>query len=160
MVPPRARERVDLRGGPDRSTFSGTQNNRIMKKYQTAWIGLLSILIITGAVGIARAATNLVQVRGSLGQAFTFNPSNIVISAGDTILWTNSVSASHDVTHGTRAGGANPTPYWAMINFTGLGQRSAVTFSNLGAYPYVCVQHVITTPQPPAPGLPRQAPSV
>src|SRR4026207_575343 len=148
MVPPRARERVDLRGGPGRSTFSGTQNNRIMKKYRTAWIGLLSIFIIAVAVGMARAATNLVQVRGGIGQGFTFNPSNTFIGPGDTIMWTNVSSSSHDVTHGSRAGGTNLTPYWAMINLTSTGSRSTVTFSNLGAYPYVCVQHVFTMPQP------------
>jgi plastocyanin len=121
-----------------------------MKKYQTTWICLLSVLIIAGAVGIGRAATNLVQVRGGIGQSFTFNPSNSFIGPGDTIMWTNVSSSSHDVTHGSRAGGTNLTPYWAMINLPNSGSRSAVTFSNLGAYPYVCVQHVFTMPQPPA----------
>lgn len=127
-----------------------------MKKYQTAWIGLLSVLAIAGAIGVAKAGTtNTVLVRGSMIQpGFYFNPSNIVIACGDTILWTNTATTSHDVTHGSRAGGINPTPYWAKINFTGVGNRSAVTFSNLGSYPYVCVQHVLTTPQPP--GNPTQ----
>jgi plastocyanin len=125
-----------------------------MKKYQTAWIGLLGIIAIAGGIGIAKAGTtNRVLVRGGVGQAFTFNPSNIVISPGDSILWTNSATTSHDVTQGSRVGGVfvtNPMPYWAQIVFTGVGNKSAVTFSNLGAYPYICMQHVITTPQPNA----------
>jgi plastocyanin len=125
-----------------------------MKKHQTAWIGLLSVIAIAGAIGIARAGTtNLVQVRGQLGQSYSFNPSNIVIARGDTILWTNVSSSSHDVTHATRVGStwvSNTPPEWAGILFSNPVRQSTVTFSNLGAYPYICVQHVLTTPQPNA----------
>jgi plastocyanin len=125
-----------------------------MKKHQTAWTGLLSVIVIAGAIGIARAGTtNLVQVRGSIGQSFNFNPSNIVISPGDSIAWTNVSTSVHDVTHATRVGStwvSNTPPYWAGILLSNPVRRSTVTFSNVGAYPYICVQHVITTPQPNA----------
>ena len=141
-----------MRVGADGSTFNAAQNNWIMKKYHTAWIGLLSVLAIAGAVGNARAGTtNLVQVRGSMIQTFTFNPSNIVISPGDTILWTNISGSIHDVTPATRTGAtwvSNTPPYWAGILLSNPVLKSTVTFSNLGAYPYICVRHVLISPQP------------
>jgi plastocyanin len=129
-----------------------------MKKYQTAWIGLSSVLAMAANIGVSMAATttpttNLVQVRGQIGQAFTFNPSNIVISPGDSITWTNISNTSHDVTHATRMGStwvSNTPPYWAGILLSNPVFRSTVTFSNLGVYPYICVRHVITVPQPNA----------
>jgi len=123
-----------------------------MKTYKSGWIGLCTILILAGTAALSSAAvTNTVLVRGSQTQpGFFFNPSNIVIAPGDAITWTNISTTSHDVTHGSRAAGSNTTPYWAQIRFTGLGNRSTVTFSNVGAYPYICYQHVVTLPQPNA----------
>jgi plastocyanin len=123
-----------------------------MNSYKSAWIGLCSALALAGWITHSNAVTNTVQVRGGFGQQFTFAPSNIVIAPGDTILWTNVSPTTHDVTQGGRVGGVfatNPMPYWAMIDLA-LNGRSAVTFSNVGSYPYICVQHVITLPQPNA----------
>jgi len=143
-----------LRGGIVGSTFNATQDNWIMKKYQTAWIGLLSVIAIAGVIGIARAGTtNLVQVRGQLGQSYGFNPSNIVIAPGDSITWTNVSNNDHDVTPATRTGAtwiSNSPPYWAGILLSNPVRQSTVTFSNIGAYPYICVRHVINNPQPNA----------
>ncbi len=151
----RVLKRADLRGGSVGSTFSGTQNNWIMKKYRTAWIGLCSLFALMSFIGASRAATtNSVMVRGGTGQAgFYFNPSNIVISPGDSIVWTNISPTSHDVTQASKVGStwvSNTAPYWAPIQLSTTARKSQVTFSNLGAYPYICIQHVITTPQPNA----------
>jgi len=126
-----------------------------MKKYKSAWIGLCGVLTLSGMMSIAKAGTtNTVLVRGAVIQpGFFFNPSNIVIAPGDSILWTNTAPTSHDVTHGGRVGGvfaSNTMPYWAQINLSSMGTRGTVTFSNVGAYPYICYQHVVTTPQPNA----------
>jgi plastocyanin len=154
VVPDDAREGTDLRGVAGGSTFSATQDNWIMKKHQTARIGLWSVLILTAAVGkVSAATTNRVEVRGQLGQAFTFNPSNIVVGLGDSIRWTNVSSTSHDVTHATKVGStwvSNTPPYWAGILFSNTVRQGLVTFSNLGVYPYICVQHVLISPQPNA----------
>jgi plastocyanin len=125
-----------------------------MKKYQRASIGLWTMLFLAGAIGHARAATtNIVQVRGQIGQAFTFAPSNIVVGIGDSIRWTNVSGTSHDVTHATRTGStwvSNTPPYWAGILLSNTVRQGLVTFSNFGAYPYICVQHVLINPQPNA----------
>jgi len=138
----------------ERKHIQRNPNNWIMKKYQKAWTGLLGILVILQGIVVAMAATtNRVEVRGGIGQSFTFAPSNIVIAPGDTILWTNVSTTGHDVTHATRSGNtwiSNSPPYWAGILLSNPVLRTTVTFSNLGAYPYICVRHVITQPQPNA----------
>lgn len=145
-----------MRGVAGGSTFSATQYNWIMMKYQTTRIGLFSVLALAIAIGHVRAATtNRVEVRGNFGVAFTFNPSNIVIGVGDSIRWTNVSSTSHDVTHATKVGSmwvTNNPPYWAGILFSNTipFRQGLVTFSNLGVYPYICVQHVLINPVPNA----------
>jgi plastocyanin len=123
-----------------------------MKKYRNAWIGLWGVLVLAGGIILSGAATtNRVDVRGGFGQSFTFAPSNIVIGIGDSIRWTNVSSTSHDVTHATRTGNtwvSNNPPYWMGILFSNTVRQSIVTFSNAGAYPYICVQHVLIQPQP------------
>jgi plastocyanin len=76
-------------------------------------------------------------------------PSNLVINAGDTVLWTNRSATTHDVTHGTPAGTNNP-PAWPRVNLAAGTGRFSVTFSNLGAFPYICAQHVLVL-NPPGP---------
>lgn len=103
---------------------------------------LFTCLALQGASGV----TNIVEARGPT--AFIFVPSNLVINVGDTVLWTNRSTTAHDVTQGTRAGGVTPNPYWAAANLAASSGRAFVTFSNAGAYPYICNSHVFVNPQP------------
>jgi len=97
------------------------------------------------------ATTNRVLVSGP--PTFTFSPNVLNISVGDTVLWTNVSSTSHDVTQGTQLAGATPNPYWTPLNLNLFG-RASVTFSNAGAYPFICNTHVRVNPQPgPQTGL-------
>jgi len=91
--------------------------------------------------------TNRVLASGP--PSYSFSPAIANIEVGDTILWTNVSSTSHDVTQGSRATGVNPSPYWARIDLQLFG-RGLVTFSNVGTYPYICNQHVFVVPQPNA----------
>jgi plastocyanin len=87
-----------------------------------------------------------------------FVPTNLVITVGDTVLWTNQSSTTHDIAEGSVTGGLTASPYWAKATLALLSSFS-VTFSNQGIYPYVCNQHVFVTPQPPG-GSPTQTGTV
>jgi plastocyanin len=119
-----------------------------MKRYKLNLWGALAVIGFVLLGLRAEAATNVVEVRGP--SSYVFVPNNLVVNVGDTVLWTNQSSAVHDVTQGTRAGGKDPNPYWAQALLTLANRRFSVTFSNVGAYPYICEQHVFITPQPPS----------
>jgi plastocyanin len=69
---------------------------------------------------------------------FFFNPTNIVISPGDRVIWTNVSSQAHDT---TAANGL-----WASLDVR-TNSTFGFTFTNLGHYPYRCQQHIIFGPQ-------------
>ena len=81
-------------------------------------------------------ATNLVKI----GDYF-FNLTNITINVGDTIIWSNSVSTSHDSTSDLE------TNVWASPNLTALSRTFAFKFTNPGSYPYICKQHIAAHPE-------------
>lgn len=114
-----------------------------MKTCKFALLGVLVMVAWSLVATTVEAATNVVDVRN-----FSFMPSNLVINVGDTVLWTNRSLTVHDVTHGTRAGGTNPAPYWPFGTLAVSPGKFSVTFSNLGAYPYICNAHVFVSPQP------------
>jgi plastocyanin len=127
-----------------------------MKTYKLALMGIVGSLTFFGSrTTLPGAATNIVGVRGPA--SFVFVPTNLVITVGDTVLWTNQSSTTHDIAEGTFSGGLTPSPYWVKTALPLLGSFS-VTFSNAGVYPYICNQHVFVTPQPP--GNPTQTGTV
>jgi|KBSSwiStaDraftv2_1062776.scaffolds.fasta_scaffold149526_1 plastocyanin len=107
----------------------------------------LCVGICLGLSVSLKAATRVVQVSGPVSYLFT--PSVLNAELGDTVTWTNTSSTTHDISQGTFAGGTvTNNPYWTRINLAAFTGRGSVTFSNLGAFPYVCNQHVFITPQP------------
>jgi len=83
----------------------------------------------------AEAATQVVEMRG-----LKFQPADIVINYGDTVVWTNADFQQHNTVSGTnlvRSG------YWASPLF-GHGGTFAATFTNipLGGYGYYCEPHL------------------
>jgi plastocyanin len=97
-----------------------------------------ALLAIKGAPDLAAAT---VQVRAG---DFFFNPTNVTILVGDTILWTNVANRNHDSTHNPSSGSA----LWARPASDMVPRDTfSFTFSNPGNYPYVCAQHVQTFPQ-------------
>jgi plastocyanin len=64
---------------------------------------------------------------------FEFLPATITINRGDTVVWTNSDTAPHDVTF-TQAGATNSA---RMIT----GDTYRYTFANAGIYDYYCSIH-------------------
>jgi plastocyanin len=87
------------------------------------------------------AATTLVRI-GESGLNFFFNPTNVTINVGDTVLWTNTVTRAHDTTHNPATG----TPLWASSPFT-RPNTFAFTFSQPGSYPYICDTHRFSNPE-------------
>jgi hypothetical protein len=82
-----------------------------------------------------RAATNLVLI----GNYF-FNPTNLTINVGDTVVWTNTTAPN--TTHDTTS--TNAAFAWNSTNYLGVAGRTySLTFSNAGTFPYMCATHVL-----------------
>ena len=67
-------------------------------------------------------------------------PEKIMINVGDTVIWTNSDSATHTVT----SGDVNDPNTWGLILESGLGKAGSTfehTFDTAGEYPYLCQLH-------------------
>ena len=65
---------------------------------------------------------------------YAFSPASITINVGDTLTWTNSDTAPHDVT--TTSG---PVPIHSATLTT--GQSWSYTFTTPGTYRYICSIH-------------------
>src|SRR6266496_4586666 len=119
-----------------------------MKTWKLGLVTVLGMGVFWGlSARLEAATTNSVAVLGPGASGFVFNPTNLLITVGDTVRWINQSSTTHDIAEGTFAGGLTPAPYWAKASLGLLGSFS-VTFSNLGTYPYVCSTHVFVNPQP------------
>jgi plastocyanin len=120
-----------------------------MKRYSK----LILALAILGFAGYTRSATTNVL----LGNYF-FNPKDLTITAGDTVVWTNASIDSHTVT-GT---GSDP-----ICGAGTVGSACSHTFNTPGTYPYICtsgsgshaafgmtgVVRVVSAPVPTTPAL-------
>src|SRR2546423_5535795 len=88
------------------------------------------------------AATNLVKIReiGSINPKYVFDPTNVFISTGDTLKWTNTAVNLHDSTHTNRS-----RPLWGSLELSNKPPNNtfSFTFSNAGFYPYYCLRHVV-----------------
>jgi plastocyanin len=96
---------------------------------------LIALVILGLLVFRVGAGTFIVEMR-----SLKFQPADIVINFGDTVVWTNTESQQHNTVAGTnfvRSG------YWASPLF-GRGGTFAVTFTNMppGGYGYYCEPHL------------------
>jgi plastocyanin len=83
------------------------------------------------------AATNVVLI----GNYF-FNPTNLTINAGDTVLWTNTAAAaSPSIAHDSTS--TNLAFIWGSGPLTSTNRTFSLTFSNVGTFPYICATHVL-----------------
>jgi len=101
-------------------------------------LSILSALALSTAAGL-HAATTLVQMRQNVGPSYLFDPTNITISPGDTVEWTNASMTAHDSTHYTTTG----PRLWAspLLASTTANNSFSFTFVNAGVYPYYCQTH-------------------
>jgi len=98
----------------------------------------LFCVLITAVFSACLADAADVGVR--MGTYF-FNPTNIVISPGDRVVWTNNSDRAHDTT--------SRTSLWSSPNVGIIAPNNTYgfTFTNAGYYPYFCRQHVLLGPQ-------------
>ncbi|MFC5720682.1 plastocyanin/azurin family copper-binding protein [Streptomyces gamaensis] len=68
-------------------------------------------------------------------QNFAFNPNDLVINVGDTVVWTN----QDDVAH-TSTSDANP-PVWDTGPIDPGQTSSPIGFGTVGVFPYHCSIH-------------------
>ncbi len=92
-------------------------------------------ILVCGAC--ASAATYFVGPKRIGPLTFYWNPTNVVINAGDTVMWTNLL-----MIHSVNPATGSPEPFCG----TGTNEISSctVTFQNPGTYPYDCYQHLPT----------------
>ena len=67
---------------------------------------------------------------------FAFDPADLTVNVGDTVIWTN----NDDTSHGT----ASDTGIWSSGLFP-MGQTFSFTFNSPGAFPYHCPRHSFMT---------------
>jgi len=105
-----------------------------MRSLKFAILALI-VSVITFSTGlIGNAATNLVQVIEHGSTNFVFSPTNLTISLGETVKWTNGNATVHDTTQITNL--------WPQRKLTNSPPGTfSFTFSNAGAYPYFCAIH-------------------
>jgi plastocyanin len=102
------------------------------------WRCIIVVLCILAGAASVSAATYFVGAKriGTVpNQFFYWNPTNVVINAGDTVMWTN-LQSIHSVNPAT----GSPEP------FCGTGTNNinscTVTFLTPGTFPYDCYDHL------------------
>src|SRR4051812_35995413 len=88
----------------------------------------LVLLFALAQIG-ADAATTLVRMT----RFNTFDPQNITINVGDTVVWTNTVTVQHDT---VAFDGTWQSP---LLN---RGQVFSFTFTKAGSFDYFCTPHL------------------
>src|SRR5687768_2482465 len=96
---------------------------------------LYSAVLMCSAYTV-KAATIGVAIR----DPYYYTPTNIVIRPMDRVVWTNLGSRAHDVTS------SSSPRLWTSPNLT-VGATYGFTFTNVGYYPYFCLQHRIVGPR-------------
>ena len=92
-------------------------------------LAVLAIFAISLSVGSAQAATIYVELKNTM-----FNPQNVNIVAGDTVIWTNNDTFAHDVTF---EGGFGSGAMGSMA----AGATYSHTFDTNGTFRYRCQMH-------------------
>jgi plastocyanin len=117
---------------------------------------MLFVTIFVAGSSAAQGATQVVRMVN-----FNFQPKELTINSGDTVVWTNTTTTAHDVTSTTGA--------WETSGLFTRPETFSVTFTEAGTYNYFCTPHrsfgmtgVITVQaaanQPPVVALTSPAP--
>lgn len=117
-----------------------------------AWICLVAVALLTAACGGdatenagAEAGRRAVTIEG-----IAFEPGELTVSVGDTVVWTNQDDVDHTVTSGEAGDQGVPgvdegTPAKPDGFFDDAlaraGSTSSFTFDEAGTYPYFCRVH-------------------
>jgi plastocyanin len=117
----------------------------IVRRWLLALAGAIGLLLPLG-MPMRAATTHQIEIVD-----FAFSPATLTITAGDTVIWTNSDAVAHSATGSGFDSG-----------LLGQGDSYSVTFSAAGTYDYLCTPHPTMTGrivvQPAAaPGIPNVA---
>ena len=112
-----------------------------MKSRRTCLLVCFSALILSSLSNSLPAAEIAVKIR-EIGNRFVFDPTNIVINAGDSVIWTNSGPSPHDTTHNPSSGAR----LWTS-GLLAVGKKFTNTFNQAGYYPYICAVHIAMHPE-------------
>lgn len=98
-----------------------------------AVVALVAVVSISGCTQYGQSGGNQTSTNSVSIKNFTFNPSEITIKKGETVVWTNEDSTSHTVTSdsGNELDSGSITP----------GQTYSHTFNTAGTFDYHCSIH-------------------
>jgi plastocyanin len=104
---------------------------------------LLALSAITAALVLRCGAENPFEpARGDDEvwiQASSFDPTELTVTSGTTVTWTNKDATGHDVTSGTPN---NVTHDFTSSPLTlNQGETHSATFAKKGRFPYFCTRH-------------------
>ena len=100
-------------------------------------VGLISVTLCLGLTGFAQQTVNV-----SMTQSARFEPADVFINPGDTVLWTNtSTSLPHTVTgeEPHRPEGFNSGSF--PLRWLRPGETFEFTFTSTGVFSYHCIPH-------------------
>jgi len=80
--------------------------------------------------GPAAGSVDTVRLNGT-----SFQPANLTIQRGRTVVWVNTQPIFHTIT----PDGHNA---WTSANTSTTGEALRVTFNSAGTFPYVCTPHI------------------
>lgn len=103
-----------------------------MRLCQCSMLALLAVVALTTPV---LAVTHNVEIFLT-----SFSPANLIVSAGDTVVWRNNSFLQHTVTSGNSC---SPN---GIFNSPGVLDPDATfsyTFATVGSFPYFCVPHCL-----------------
>jgi plastocyanin len=108
-----------------------------MKLTKALWLAMISGFLFT-MLEVARGANFTIQVA-----SFSFTPSTLTITNGDTVTWTNT-GGIHTTTSGVASGTEQPDGLWNH-SLGAAGQTFTLTFANFAprTYPYYCQPHAL-----------------
>ena len=98
---------------------------------------LLSIALALLSSALVRAGNDKSVTHQVTIKDMKFDPENVEIAPGDTVVWTNQDDIEHSVMSGTpenRDGRFD-------VRLTGKGTNGGVEFGKTGVYPYFCDRH-------------------
>jgi plastocyanin len=93
---------------------------------------LAALVALAGVLGAGAVTAGATPV-GVVIEHYAFAPAQLSVTVGDTVTWTNSDTASHDVT--SIGGGPLKSPLLAK------GQSYSLTFATAGTFRYTCTVH-------------------
>jgi plastocyanin len=110
---------------PAGAELSGAGPRRPVAASAGATVGVAFVLSTPGAPQPA-----VVSVTGNL----TFNPADVTIAPGQTVVWRNAVNMLHDITPDGHS-------EWTAGTVSNANDEFSHTFQNVGTFPYRCTLH-------------------